>query len=455
MAQLTLLATAALCLTSALGLHLESVAPLSALGLHLESVAPLSALQRRETNIFPVVKSSSAASPLSCTIGPGNPCDLSSYNAGDVVDILPGGDTACMESSSPYEFRVIKGSSEKLVFYFQGGGLCFSEESYLGGYCRPYIIRDLGEGFTDTSSPTNPYADHTIVVVNICTGDFHSGQATPGYLDSTGNPVKQFGFNNVMSVLNWVVRQQKQRGGLKKLDSLVIAGSSAGAAVIFLWAKPIFDRLNYDPAAVAVISDSAVNTWPSPFIVYLMHLFNVCSNSVLFSPAESGMCTIGTIDMYTIQYQRIADLSNAGVEYAIVTSSEDFVQTLFTNAVLASVGSPAITAAQNFGLMKQVFQVLNQIQNFVVYIKNGVDHMQLPTPAFYLDEQGATGGTIVAQWVGQLPLTKGSSISSVCPSPLCDGSGIIPKISDGSKAGKGGKAGKSGKRRQLRPRTGI
>jgi phosphoglycolate phosphatase-like HAD superfamily hydrolase len=120
-----------------------------------------------------------------------------------------------------------------------------------------------------------------------------------------------------------------------------------------------------------------VNTWPSPFIVYLMRLLNICSSSVLFSRSESEMCTIGTIDMYTIQYQRIAELSNAGVEYAIVTSSEDSVQVLFTNAVLASVGSPAITPMQNFGLMKRVFNMLNRVPNFVVYIKNGVDHRPL------------------------------------------------------------------------------
>jgi hypothetical protein len=435
----------------------------SGLSLHLESIAPLSTLQQRESRIFPDVTTSSVASPLSCTIGPGNSCDLSSYNVGDVVDILPGGDTACMESSSPYEFRVMKGSSEKVVFYFQGGGLCFSEDSYHGGYCRPYIIRDLGEGLTDTSSSSNPYADHTIVIVNICSGDFHSGQTTPGYLDSTGNPVKQFGFKNVMSVLNWVTRQQKPRGGLKKLDSLVIAGSSAGAAVIHLWAKPILDRLDWKSAAV--ICDSAVNTWPSAFVVYLMHLFNVCTNAVLFSPTESDMCTLGTINAYTLQYQRIAEISNIGVEYAMVTSSADSVQLLFTNAVLASVASSPITAEQNFMLMKQLFEVLNQIQNFVVYVKNGADHMQLPTPAFYLDEQGSTGGTMVAQWAGRLPLiAPGSMISSICPTPLCDGSGIVPKVADGAKTGKGGKAGKDGKDgkdgkagkfRRLRPRAGI
>jgi hypothetical protein len=426
----------------------------SILNLNVESVTPLSTLEQREAKIFPA---SVVSSPLSCTIGRGNSCDLSKFKVGDVVDILPGGNTACMESSSPYEFRVIKGSSNKLMFYFQGGGLCFSEASYQGGYCRPYIIRDGGEGFTDTSSSENPYADYTIVIVNICTGDFHSGQTIPGYLDSSGNPVKQFGFNNVMSVLDWAARQQKSKGGLKTLDSLVVAGSSAGAAVIFLWVKPILDRLQWTSAAA--ISDSAVNTWPSVAITSLMHIFNVCSNSVLFSPEESAQCTAGTLDMYTVQYQRIAELSNNGVVYGIVTSAEDAIQLLFTNVIFQSVGAPAITSLQNFGLMKQIFGTLNQIQNFVLFIKNGFDHMLLPNPTFYLDEQGGNDQTLVAEWAAKLPLTKkGSTISSICPSPLCDESGLLPKVVDGTKTGKAGKGGKAkvgAVRRHLRPRRGI
>jgi hypothetical protein len=70
--------------------------------------------------------------------------------------------------------------------------------------------------------------------------------------------------------------------------------------------------------------------------------------------------------------------------------------------------------------------------------------MQLPNPTFYLDEQGGTDQTLVAEWAAKLPLTKkGSTISSICASPLCDESGLLPKVVDGGNAGKEGKGGKA------------
>ncbi len=142
------------------------------------------------------------------------------------------------------------------MIHFQIGGLCWNQDAYLGGYCRPYIIRDSITGIFDNSD-SNKFSDYTIVIVNYCSGDLHAGQSTASYVDSTGNLVQHRGYENTMAVLNWITRQQGMKKGLNnKIDSLLITGSSAGAAVLFLWSQPILDRLVWDSAAV--ISESLI-----------------------------------------------------------------------------------------------------------------------------------------------------------------------------------------------------
>jgi hypothetical protein len=43
----------------------------------------------------------------------------------NVFQIYTGGNTRCIESSSPYNFVVRKGAASQVLYYFQGGGACW------------------------------------------------------------------------------------------------------------------------------------------------------------------------------------------------------------------------------------------------------------------------------------------------------------------------------------------
>ena len=74
----------------------------------------------------PEIDANTAVVDALCSISAGNNCDLSSFSTGKLVQVFPGGKTACMDSAGPYSFVVRKGASDKVLFYFQGGGSCLN-----------------------------------------------------------------------------------------------------------------------------------------------------------------------------------------------------------------------------------------------------------------------------------------------------------------------------------------
>jgi hypothetical protein len=61
-----------------------------------------------------------------CNITTSEACNLASMPRDESTLVLPGGETRCIYAdSTPYAFQVIPGDSEKLLFYFQGGGACW------------------------------------------------------------------------------------------------------------------------------------------------------------------------------------------------------------------------------------------------------------------------------------------------------------------------------------------
>ncbi|MFM7140289.1 MAG: pectin acetylesterase-family hydrolase, partial [Alphaproteobacteria bacterium] len=82
----------------------------------------------------------------------------------------------CMDGS-PYHFFVKRGSVNKLLMYYQGGGACWNDASCYGvGTCsRTAEANDnpalTTTGFGDYSNPDNPFHDWNIVFVTYCSCD--------------------------------------------------------------------------------------------------------------------------------------------------------------------------------------------------------------------------------------------------------------------------------------------
>jgi hypothetical protein len=134
---------------------------------------------------------------------------------------------------TPYAFWAKRGTVNKLVVYYQGGGACWSYTT-----CSPALgIFDddvnpaqddpslAMTGLADLDNPANPFRDWNVVFVSYCTGDIHFGNAFQNYqlTNAADIPIHHRGFVNSQVVEKWA------REHFVVPDEVFITGSSAGA----------------------------------------------------------------------------------------------------------------------------------------------------------------------------------------------------------------------------------
>ena len=149
------------------------------------------------------------------------------------------------------------------MFYLQGGGACFSQEtcSFTGEVNAYKTNADISltannpsewSGIFDFDNPLNPLRDHSFVVALYCTGDVHLGDRTYDY----GNDVlvHHNGFVNANTALTTAF---ERFGGATEV---VVAGSSAGSASAALYGGLAADL--FPDASVDVVADAS-GAYPS------------------------------------------------------------------------------------------------------------------------------------------------------------------------------------------------
>ncbi len=174
------------------------------------------------------------------------------------------------QSSDGSEWHGIfkKGTENKVVVYFFGGGVSITPETSEGGnkfYATNMTGQDfVAQGGIGSSAENNPFKDWSFLVVPYATGDFHSGTG----IYEGKKTVCHTGYNNYAAF----VEQIKPYVG--EPDTLLVTGFSAGGFAASLLADDVIDRF---PSAknITVCVDSslllydgwhetAVNLWKSP-----------------------------------------------------------------------------------------------------------------------------------------------------------------------------------------------
>jgi len=133
---------------------------------------------------------------------------------------------------TPYHYFVKRGTVNKVVMYYQGGGACwnaltcgvvgtFDKEVDPNGSDNP---NNTTTGFGDLTNSNNPFKDWTIIFVSYCTGDIHFGDATASYnFGGTTYPTYHKGWHNARTAEKWA------REHFVAPDEVFVTGSSAGA----------------------------------------------------------------------------------------------------------------------------------------------------------------------------------------------------------------------------------
>ncbi|MCC6766483.1 MAG: hypothetical protein IT293_17620 [Deltaproteobacteria bacterium] len=192
---------------------------------------------------------------------------------------------------TPYHFFVKKGSTNRLLVYYQGGGACwstltcatlgtFDQDVSLTGLCLGgtnaqescTTIADCPDqsagtlcygdnpnnatsGLNDLTNPLNPFKDWNIVFVPYCTGDVHFGDTTWSY---GGTPIRHKGWHNALIAEKWA------REHFVAPEDLLVTGSSAGALGALFNAP---HNLEVWPAArSAVLADAENGIIPPDFL---------------------------------------------------------------------------------------------------------------------------------------------------------------------------------------------
>lgn len=193
-------------------------------------------------------------------------------------------DDTVSSDGSKWQGYFRKGSENKVVLYFYGGG--FSVNDYTaarsmeieGGFYNPrmntglnvmtYAIKKWGIG---SSEKNNLFKDWTFIGVPYCNGDFHAGSITKEYtaLDGSIKTIHYEGYNNYRKLVTKLFSYIENSP-----EKLLITGSSAGGFGAAILADDAISLFN-DPQDVTVHIDSSllinenwhdimVNEWNSP-----------------------------------------------------------------------------------------------------------------------------------------------------------------------------------------------
>ncbi len=138
----------------------------------------------------------------------------------------------CMDGS-PYHFFAKRGSVNKLLMYYQGGGACWEQSTCGLPVCDTTVDPDGSDnpntyhsGFADLSNEANPFRDWHIVFVSYCSCDIHFGDAAQDYANTNPqNPlhVEHRGYQNAR------VAEKYARENFPNPEEVFVTGSSAGA----------------------------------------------------------------------------------------------------------------------------------------------------------------------------------------------------------------------------------
>jgi hypothetical protein len=133
--------------------------------------------------------------------------------------------------SLDYHFFVKRGSTNKLLMYYQGGGACWSNLTCGLETCDLDVNPAGGDnpqnqqfGFGDLSNPDNPFREWNIVFTAYCTCDIHFGDQEQSYISGgSGVHTNHFGYQNARVVEKWA------REHFVNPEEVFVTGSSAGA----------------------------------------------------------------------------------------------------------------------------------------------------------------------------------------------------------------------------------
>lgn len=341
-----------------------------------------------------------AALLLILTVGSVSAQDLpprDQMSPGQWFQLSPGGETICGHGA-PYSFYYREGPGQDLLINFQGGGMCWNDQTCnistttFDDSINPGDPSDnpalFPVGITDFSNPDNPFLNYDMVYVNYCTGDFHTGNNEQGYtFNDTWFDVKHKGYINAAYALNWVY------SNFTAVDSVFVAGCSAGSVGAAFWSADI--KAHYPNTRVTLLGDSG-GGWRG---------IDPAAWALWGASYQGATTNLNIPQFYT-------GAARAGVRIAQYNTAHDETQNFFNYVGFSSV--PYTTALQ-----QNLRDISRGAGSFRSFTQGGDLHCILPRAEFYTYQ---TNGVRLRDWIASL--AAGQGVNNVACTD-CDTAGVV------------------------------
>jgi hypothetical protein len=345
---------------------------------------------------------------------------LASPAAGDgpYVGISPGptdyeGRTftpVCMDGS-PYRFYARRGTVNKLVVYYQGGGACWEQLTCSVPVCDK-SVKDAEDdpnrvhsGFADLANPANPFKDWSAVFVSYCSCDIHFGDAAQDYANTDpAHPVhvEHRGYQNAKVVEKWA------REHFLAPEFVFVTGSSAGAYGAWFNA-PLLHKV-WPTARFSVLADAGNGVVTQEFLTKYFPNWNFEANLPPDIPELKQVLDSGEgIPGYTEVIARTFP-STTWAHYSSAFDGGSGGQTGFYNLMLNGNdplqaltwwnGSCAFNSQMRMQASATAAAIDAQDGNYRYYIGSGSRHTMWGSDKVYADTTG--GVPTLVDWIGAM-----------------------------------------------------
>jgi hypothetical protein len=306
--------------------------------------------------------------------------------------------------NTPYHYFVKRGTVNKLVMYYQGGGACwdtltcvslgtFDKDVNPAGSDNP---NNTTTGFGDLNNPNNPFKDWNIVFVSYCTGDIHFGDSV---VNNSGTQTRHHGWHNAR------VAEKFAREHFVAPDEVFVTGSSAGAYGAFFNAP--LNREVWPGSRMSVLADAGNGIITHNFLQYQFPKWNFESHLPTNIPGVKESITEFTgIPAYT---KAVTDYF-PDVWWAHYSSSYDGGtggQTGFYNVMVNNINPVEWlnwwhkSCEWNPLMVDQAHDTAAlATSNYRYYIGTGSRHTMYGSNKVYTDTTG--GVPLIVDWVNQM-----------------------------------------------------
>lgn len=308
-------------------------------------------------------------------------------------------DPTCSEfpgSDSTFRFWARRGTVNKVVVFFDGGGACWDDVTCAtprlaehgsdsdGLYKAELIPTDNPNrlsGIFDLDNARNPLRDWSFVFVPYCTGDVHSGSNTATYSDpDTGEPyrIQHRGADNFRVILEWM------RANFVAPDAIVVTGSSAGAygaATNYATIREAFPN-----GRALMLGDAGQGVTPADFVERRNANWNYRLPTNVFGADGAVTSDEDLVALLAAHYPND--------RFAQYTTAHDITQSSFYALMGVSNACRAWTQKMSSDLTRR-----QATANFRSYLADGQTHTILRSPLFYSER---SGGRPFAEWFAAL-----------------------------------------------------